>query len=159
MEPISITAISVVGTYIMKETLRFVKYKKEKNKIKRNLIMAFNHKNKNNIKKYIGYIKDFDKKYQTEKAQKYLDKIIRHNRKLNEENVLSLLQDYTMIDNIYDTKILLEHMLDKRMDNKLDMMERMRKETILRQNQNKHRLAIKQQKMNKNKVNKKSAMG
>ncbi len=157
----AIVLVSGVVLIVGKEILKVIKIKNEKKKIKNNLIKAFNDKNIRKIKKYILYIKDFDKKYQTEKGPKYLNKIVMNNPDLNEENVLSLLTDFSMIDALYEDKSLINHRLENKLDIKLDLLERKRKETIIRQNQMNQVLAMKQRKMNKGKTNKrkKSAMG
>ena len=157
----AIVLVSGVVLIVGKEILKVIKIKNEKKKIKNNLIKAFNDKNIRKIKKYILYIKDFDKKYQTKKEPKYLNKIVMNNPDLNEENVLSLLTDFSMIDALYEDKSLINHRLENKLDIKLDLLERKRKETIIRQNQMNQVLAMKQRKMNKGKTNKrkKSAMG
>ena len=147
---IAIAIASGIIILVGKEVAKIIKIKKEKKKIKENLIEAFKKNNPTKIKKYIGYIKDFDKKYGTSKAQKYLDKIIRNTKGLNEENVLSLLVDYSMIDRIYDEKIVIDNdILEIKLNEKLDLMERRRKETILRGNMLSHKMQMKSQRMNK----------
>tara|TARA_R110002096_G_scaffold154522_5_gene318685 strand:- start:1280 stop:1771 length:492 start_codon:yes stop_codon:yes gene_type:complete len=158
------TAVAIVGGVVVligQEIGKTMKYKREKNRIKKNLILAFTTKNKNKIKKYIGYIQDFDVKYNTNKAKKYLDKIVRNNKELNEENVLSLLEDYCMIDRLYDHVGVINNQIENRINIKLAKVEKRHKEVILRNNMTAHKRAMKASKMkqNKGKKGKKGAMG
>ena len=155
-------AIAIVGgvaIILVKEAVKVIKIKKEKNRIKKNLINAFNTKNIPLIKKYIGYMKDFDAKYGTNKTPKYLDKIIRHNTTLNENNVLSLLVDYTMSDRLYDEDRHINPLLQTRLDEKLAKMEQRRKETMIRENKLNQKIALKNKKISKNKKQKRKSGG
>jgi len=159
METAIVAVIIGVGTLASREIGKVMKYKKNKQSIKKNLLKAFKNKNKYKIKKYILYTKDFDKRNNTMKLDKYLNKVINIDKKLNEENVLSLSEDFTMIDRLYENKQVLQNRIENKLDAKLDMLEKKRQETILRNNQNQQRLRLKHKKMNKGKKGKKSAMG
>lgn len=136
----------IVGSYIVSKKIKSViKYNTRKRLLKKRLIKSFKERNKNLIKKSIFELKEFDEK----KLKKYLFNIVVDDDKLNEENVMSLAEDFSMIDNIEENRILVQSRLENHLDDKLDLMERRRQEIIMRKNQMRAKSNLKAKKFNR----------
>ena len=129
---------------------RAVSYKNEKLRLKRNLIKSFEENNKDNIKKYIEKLKDFDKRKQTNKLEKYLYKVIKKIPTLNEYNVISLIDNFVLINEIFTSETSMKNEIDKKLEEKLKKIEKQKIEVKIRNDRLKHQLALKQEKIKKN---------
>ena len=135
------------GLYLIKELVKYLKYKKTKKKYKKKLYMAFGNNNKLMIKKYIRHLKDFDRKNKTEKTSKYLQHIADNLEYLNEDNVLSLQNDFYMIEYINESKDINKTRLEKHLDKKIKQLEQKNTEVKIREDMISQKMAIKAQKM------------
>lgn len=137
-----------------KNALQFLLYKNEKRKNKKMLHSAFEKNDKTMIKKAIVRLKDFDKKYNKEKLHKLLIDIIIKDKNLNEFNVLNLVENFDFINELYTSETHIKSRLDIALEGKLKKLESKKKEIKIRENKIAQKIAMKGQKMEKNKQKK-----
>ena len=138
--------------YGVVKTNNKIKYLIQKKKLKKKLNKAILQNDKKLIKKYIIKLKDFDKKYQKNKLEKILEKIIRNNQNINEDNLFSLMNNFDFIDVIYNNEVLdNDENFNETIDEKLKFLEKKRKEILIRQNNMKQQIFLKNEKMKNNK--------
>lgn len=136
-----------------------LKYNTEKRKLKKKLKKSILQNDKKLIKKYIIKLKDFDKKYQKNKLEKVLEKIIRNNKNINEDNLFSLMDNFDFIETIFQDEILdNDENFNETVNDKLKFLEKKRKEILIRQNNMKQQIFLKNEKM-KNKDKKRGKLG
>ncbi len=156
MEIEALIIVVGAGIVIIEKTYKKIKYIKQKRKLKKKLIKSIQENDKNDIKKYVIKLKDFDKKYNKRKLLKYLDYSCRIINGLKEENVFSLLHDFNFLDMLYESEEEeLNINIHYNLNEKLRELEKKRKEILIRNNQVQARVMFKSKKMEKNQKNKK----
>jgi len=145
-------SLILVGTAIhtTKEISKKIFYKKKKNKLKKKLKQAFENNDKQQIRKYITKIQDFDKKNNTQKLKKYLIKIIKDIPELNEYNTLNLMNDFSSINDLYTSELHIKSKIDILLEEKLKKIESKNKEVKIRSDKLTQKIAMKGKKMEKN---------
>jgi hypothetical protein len=156
MEIEAITLIAGAGIVLVDKIIKKLRFNKEKRKLKKKLIRSIQENDKNNIKKYVIKLKDFDKRYNKRKLLKYLEVCVRKINGLNEENIFSLINDFSFIDMIYkNEEEELNIDIHNNLNKKLRELEKKRKEILIRSNQLQAKSLYKSNKMEKNMKNKK----
>lgn len=142
----------VAGTTIQatKAISKKVYYKRKKNKLKKKLFKAFEINDKQQIKKYVCKVQDFDKKYNTEKLKKYLTNIVKTYPAINEYNTMNLIKDFTTINELYTSENFVKSKMDLLLEEKLKKIEAKNKEVKLRNDKLTQKFAEKAKKIEKN---------
>lgn len=151
MEIEFITIISTIGMFLISKSYKKIKYLKEKKKLKNKLIKAIQENNKKNIKKYIIKFKDFDKKYNKRKLLKCLEYCCRIINDLDEPNIFSLMNNFDLLNIIYKNEKEDDDInIHENLNQKLKILEKKRKEILIRSNHIQAHQIIKSNKINKN---------
>lgn len=150
---VSILVASVLGVIGLKKLLSKVGVKISKRKLKKILFNGFSIIDIDMIKTAIVGLKDYDKKYNTEKLEKYIQEILKENKynketpDFNEENVKLSLNDFNMLENIFDETEEEKKDIEDVVDVKLTEIEKRRKEIIIRKNEIKNQIQGKNRRM------------
>ena len=156
MEIEAITILAGAGIILFERTYKKIKYNIIKRNLKKKIIKSIRENDKNNIKKYVIKLKDFDKKYNKRKLLSCLEYCIKTINGLKEENVYSLISDFNFLDMIYENEDEeLNINIHNNLNERLKELEKKRKEILLRNNQIQARNIFKNKKMDKNMKNKK----
>lgn len=156
MEIEAITILSGALIILFERTYKKIKYNIIKRNLKKKIIKSIRENDKNNIKKYVIKLKDFDKKYNKRKLLSCLEYCIKNINGLKEENVYSLISDFNFLDMIYENEDEeLNINIHNNLNERLKELEKKRKEILLRNNQIQARNIFKNKKMDKNQKNKK----
>lgn len=152
MDLLVLGGLLATATFInaTKEISKKIYYKNKKNKLKKKLKQAFDNNDKQQIRKYITKIQDFDKKNSTEKLKKYLINIVKEIPGLNEYNTLQLLIDFTTINDLYTSELHIKSKMDLLLEEKLKKIEAKNKEVKIRNDKISQKMAMKGKKMEKN---------
>ena len=138
---------SVVSSAItLPKVLKKIEYKIQKNFYKRQLKKAFKENNKENIKKFILKLKD---KYPG-KLEPILYEIHKKNKNINLYNLLSLQEDFTLLNNLYTNEKTIINEIDKKLEEKLKRIERNKNEVRIREDKFQQKMAEKSKKMDRN---------
>jgi hypothetical protein len=93
---IGVGALFIFSIY--KDVRKSIKYKFRKKKLKSKLKNSFDDFNKEKVKKSITELKDFDITNNTNKLEKYLEKVIVNHREYDEDAIRKLPTDITQVD-------------------------------------------------------------
>jgi energy-converting hydrogenase Eha subunit H len=69
---------------------------------------------------------------------------------LNEYNVISLIDNFVLINEIFTSETSMKNEIDKKLEEKLKKIEKQKIEVKIRNDRLKHQLALKQEKVKKN---------
>jgi hypothetical protein len=151
MEIEVITLVAGAVIIVVDKIIKKIRYNKEKRKLKKKLIKSIQENDKNKIKKYVIKLKDFDTRFNKKKLLKYLELSNRNINGLNQENIYSLLNDFSFLDMIYESEedeINIDN--SNNLNEKLKELEKKRKEILIRNNQLQAKALFKNNKMLKN---------
>lgn len=121
-------------------------------KLKKLLLKAFELMDLDMIKIAVRKFQDYDLHYQTNKLNISLQKIINGNPDLNERNVMRMLFDFHYLSKLFDEEEEKEEEDESMIDNKLQELDKKRKEIKIRKNQLKQQIFAKQKRMKRRKI-------
>jgi len=144
----TIIIVSAVSASIsLPPLLKKIEYKIKKNHYRRQLKNAFKKNDKEKIKKYILKMKD----QIPGKLEPLLYEIHKKNKNINLYNLLSLKEDFTLINELYTNEKTILNEIDKKLDEKLKKIQRNKNEVRIRQEKLDQKMSEKSKKMEKNK--------
>lgn len=129
IEEVLLLSSVTIGITLYK-TYKKIKYKNKKKKLKTRLKKSFEKRNKKDIIKNIESLKDFDSKKHTNKLEKYLYDLIDEIPFLNKDFVLSLINNFNEIDNIFNDENI-ENKINHVIENNNIILRKKEKDEII----------------------------